>query len=150
TSSFKPGDMKILDIAGKKDAQGNDIGPDGQITVEDRTIIGDPTPDFTYGITNTFSWRAFDLTGLVQGSHGGKILNVNRIRTESSPRVNLARDRWYDRWTADNPTAKYPRIGENPNQVGPNNFTDNLLEDGSYLRLRAVTFAWNVPSRFVQ
>ncbi|MDP8911478.1 MAG: SusC/RagA family TonB-linked outer membrane protein, partial [Actinomycetota bacterium] len=132
---FRPGDMKILDL-----------DKDGRITLNDRTLIGDPTPDFTYGLTNTFSWRGIELTGLLQGSQGGKILNVNRIRTESSPRVNISRDRWLGRWTPENPDAKYPRVGENPNQVGPNNFTDNLLEDGSYLRLRTLTLSYGIPA----
>ncbi len=134
-STFKPGDMLVLDTDG-----------DGIITLNDRTDIGDPTPDFTYGFSNTFSWRRFELSGLLQGSHGGKILNVNRIRTESSPRVNISRDRWLDHWTPQNPDAKFPRIGENPNQVGTNNFTDNLLEDGSYLRLRTVTLSYGAPA----
>jgi TonB-linked SusC/RagA family outer membrane protein len=137
-SSFKAGDMLIVDV------DHND-----SITVADRTEIGSPTPDFTYGWTNTLSWRSFDLSGLLQGSHGGKILNVNRIRTESSPRVNISRDRYFGRWTPTNLDARYPRIGENPNQVGPNNFTDNLLEDGSYLRLRTLTLTWNVPAPYV-
>jgi len=147
-STFKPGDMKILDIAGAVDSLGRDI-PDGQITLADRTAIGDPTPDFVYGLTNTFSWRGFELTGLLQGSHGGKVLNVNRIRTESSPRVNISHDRWYDRWTPTNPDAKFARIGENPNQVGVNNFTENLLEDASYLRLRTVTLSATIPARLL-
>jgi len=133
-SSFKPGDMRVLDIDG-----------DGAITLNDRTVIGDPTPDFTYGMTNTFTLGGFQLTGLLQGQHGGKVLNVNRIRTESSPRANISSERWIDRWTTSNPDAKYPRIGENPNQVGTNNFTDNLLESGSYLRLRTVTLSRVVP-----
>jgi len=148
-SSFKPGDMLIVDIAGKKDANGKDIGPDGLINNDDRTVIGDPTPNFTYGLTNTFTWRGFDLTSLLQGVQGGKILNVNRIRTESSPRVNILADRWYDAWTPTNTNAKYPRVGENPNQVGPNSFSDNLLEDASYLRLRTITLSWAVPQRFL-
>jgi hypothetical protein len=145
-SSFKAGDMLIQNLTSAKDAAGNAI-PD-TITLADRTVIGDPTPDFTYGLTNTFTWRGFELTGLLQGVHGGKILNVNRIRTESSPRVNILADRWYDAWTPTNTNAKYPRIGENPNQVGPNSFTDNLLEDASYLRLRTLTVSWLVPERF--
>lgn len=143
--AFQPGDMLILDIAGR-DSLGNLVmTPDGQITLDDRTDIGDPTPDFTIGLTNTFTYKNFELSGLLQGSYGGEILNVNRIRTESSPRVNIARDRWVDRWTAENPNAKYPKIGENPNQVGPNNFTSNLLEDGSYLRLRTLTLSFLMP-----
>ena len=138
-SAFKPGDMLVYDLDG-----------DGRITLNDRTDIGDPTPDFTYGMTNTFTWGALELTGLLQGAHGGKILNVNRIRTESSPRVNLSRERWYDRWTPQTPDAKYPRIGENPNQVGINNFTDNLLESGSYLRLRTLTLSLGVPGTLLR
>jgi len=142
--SFKAGDMLVYDIADSTGAP----TPDGRITTADRTAIGDPTPSFTYGLTNSFSWRGFDLTGLLQGSHGGKILNVNRIRTESSPRVNVSAERYHDAWTLTNQDAKFPKIGENPNQVGTNNFTDNLLEDGSYVRLRSVTLAWKVPARF--
>lgn len=134
-AAFKPGDMRVEDIDG-----------DGVITVNDRTNIGDPTPDFTYGLSNTFTWRRFELSGLLQGSHGGKILNVNRIRTESSPRANISRERWEDRWTPTNTNGKYPRIGENPNQVGTNNFTTNLLEDGSYLRLRTITLSYGAPA----
>jgi hypothetical protein len=133
--AFKPGDMRVEDLDG-----------DGLITLNDRTNIGDPTPNFNYGFSNTFTFRRFELSGLLQGSHGGKILNVNRIRTESSPRANISTDRWEDRWTPSNPNAKYPRIGENPNQVGTNNFTSNLLEDGSYLRLRTITLSYGAPA----
>jgi TonB-linked SusC/RagA family outer membrane protein len=136
-SSFKAGDMLVANL-----------DTDKVITLADRAIIGDPTPDFNYGWTNSFRWKGWELTGLLQGQHGGKILNVNRIRTESSPRVNILADRFTDAWTPTNQDAKYPRIGEDPNQVGPNNFTDNLLEDASYLRLRTITLSWVVPTRF--
>jgi TonB-linked SusC/RagA family outer membrane protein len=134
-ASFKPGDMLIADLNG-----------DGVINAGDRTNIGDPTPDFSYGFSNTFTWRRFELSGLLQGAHGGKILNVNRIRTEAEPRANISRDRWEGRWTPENPDAKYPRVGENPNTVGPNNFSSNLLEDGSYLRLRTITLSYGAPA----
>ncbi|HYN82856.1 MAG TPA: TonB-dependent receptor [Gemmatimonadaceae bacterium] len=134
-TAFKPGDMLLADLDG-----------DGVITAKDRTNIGDPTPDFNYGFSNTFTWRRFELSGLLQGSHGGKILNVNRIRTEAEPRANISRDRWEGRWTPENPNAKYPRVGANPNTVGPNNFSSNLLEDGSYLRLRTVTLSYGAPA----
>lgn len=145
-SKFSEGDMLILDIAGR-DSLGNLVmTPDGKITLDDRTDIGDPTPDFTIGLTNTFSYGNFELTGLLQGQYGGKVLNINRIRTESSPRANISVDRFENRWTPENRNAKYPALGENPNQVGPNNFTSNLLEDGSYLRLRTLTLSFLVPA----
>jgi TonB-dependent starch-binding outer membrane protein SusC len=133
-AAFQPGSMLI-----------EDVDADGVITLNDRTDIGDPTPKFTLGLTNTFGYKGFELTGLLQGSYGGKVLNVNRIRTESSPRVNIIADRYHDAWTPTNPDAKYPRVGENPNQVGTNNFTDNLLEDGSYLRLRTLSLSYGLP-----
>ncbi|HEY0997864.1 MAG TPA: TonB-dependent receptor [Gemmatimonadaceae bacterium] len=134
---FQPGNMLIADIDG-----------DSAITLNDRTLIGDPTPDITWGLTNTFGFRGFELTGLLQGSHGNKLLNINRIRTESSPRVNILASRFRDAWTPTHTDAKYPKIGENPNQVGPNNFTSNLLEDGSYVRLRSLTLSYAVPQAF--
>jgi len=137
-SAFTPGHMKILDTDG-----------DGVITLNDRTVVGDPTPDFTYGWTNTFDWRGFEVTGLLQGQHGGKVLNVNRIRTESSPRANISAERYFNAWSPTNPDAKYPVIGENPDQVGTNNFTDNLLESGSYLRLRTISVSYGIPQRLL-
>jgi TonB-linked SusC/RagA family outer membrane protein len=133
-SSFKPGNMLIEDVDG-----------DGVITLNDRTLIGDPTPSFTIGFTNDFTFRHFQFTSLLQGAKGGKILNVNRIRTESSPRVNVSVDRVVNAWSPTNPDGTFPAIGENPNQVGTNNFTDNLLEDGSYLRLRSATLSYVIP-----
>lgn len=132
---FKPGDELIANMDG-----------DTLITLNDRVPLGDPTPKFTYGWTNTFSWRAFQLTGLIQGQHGGKILNVNRVRTEGSPRVNVEAARWYDRWTPDNPNAKYPVVTNDPTTVGPNNFSSAILEDASYLRLKSVTLSFILPT----
>ena len=139
TRFFRPGEMKIADING-----------DSAITLDDRTIIGDPTPDFTYGATLTMGWKNFEFSGVVNGVHGNQILNINRIRTEGNPRSNIIADRYFDAWSPTNPDGKYARIGENPNQVGPNNFTTNLLEDGSYLRLRSVTLSYVLPTAFVQ
>ena len=144
-NAFRPGDMLVLDISGPEGK------PDGKITLDDRTIIGNPTPDFTVGLTNTFAYRNFEISGLLQGSYGNEILNVNRIRTEGSPRVNINRDRFLDAWRPDNQDAKYPRIGENPNQGGTTNeFSSNLLEDGSYLRLRSLTLAYGVPGTLLR
>jgi len=145
----RPGELKIRDVASRDSAGNLVMTPDGRITLDDRTTIGDPTPSFTYGWTNTLSFRGFELTGLFQGVQGNKVLNVNRLRSETSPRSNVQADRYFDRWTPTNENAKYPAIGENPNQVGTNNYTSDLLEDGSFIRLRSVTVTWVVPERLV-
>jgi len=142
-AAFAPGDVLIMDISGPNGR------PDSLITVHDQTIIGDPTPDFTYGLTNTIGYRGFELSALIQGVQGNEILNINRLRTEGSPRSNVSRERWVNRWTPQNPNAKFPRVRENPNQVSPNNYTDNLLEDGSYLRLRSATLSYIIPTAWI-
>jgi TonB-dependent starch-binding outer membrane protein SusC len=139
TRFFRPGEMKIADING-----------DSVITLGDRTIIGDPTPDFTFGVSLTAGWKSLELSGVMNGVQGNKILNINRIRTEGNPRSNIIADRFFDAWSPTNTDAKYARIGENPNQVGPNNFTTNLLEDGSYMRLRSVTLSYVLPRSFIE
>lgn len=139
TRFFRPGEMKIADIDG-----------DSVITLADRTIIGDPTPDFTYGATLTAGWKSFEVSGVFNGVRGNQILNINRIRTEGNPRSNIIADRFRDAWSPTNPDAKFARIGENPNQVGPNNFTTNLLEDGSYFRMRSLTLSYLLPNSFTQ
>lgn len=145
----RPGEMKIRDVAGRDSAGRLVMVPDGRITLDDRTIIGDPTPNFTFGWSNTLSWRGFALVGLLQGVRGNKVLNVNRLRSEGSPRSNAQKDRYFDRWTPTNIDGSYPSIGENPNQVGTNNYTSDLLEDGSFVRLRALSLSWNVPERLL-
>ena len=90
-----------------------------------------------------------ELTGLLQGVRGNKVLNVNRLRSEVSPRSNVQADRYYDRWTTANPDGHFPAIGENPNQVGVNNYTSDLLEDGSFVRLRSVTLSMSLPDKLV-
>jgi len=145
----RPGELKIRDVAGRDSAGKLVMTPDGRITLDDRTTIGDPTPSFTFGWTNTLSFRGFELTGLLQGVQGNKVLNVNRLRSEASPRSNVQAERYFDRWTPTNENAKYPAIGENPNQVGVNNYTSDLLEDGSFVRIRSLTVTWVVPERLV-
>ena len=62
-TSWKPGDVKLLDLHGAPDSLGRPTGPDGKIDANDRTIIGDPNPKYNMGFMNTFSFRAFRLSG---------------------------------------------------------------------------------------
>ena len=148
-TSWKPGDVKLLDIAGKKDANGKDIGPDGVINADDRTIIGDPNPKFSAGWMNTFTFRSVRLSSMFDAVSGNKILNLNNVRLEQgSPGTNIIADRYLDAWTPTNTDAKFPRINFTPGTTG-SDITSDLLEDGSFLRLRNVTFDVALPERFV-
>lgn len=133
-TSWKPGDLAIADVSG-----------DSVITSADRTIIGNPAPKYTIGWTNNVGWKRFELSTTLDGAYGARLLNLNLARLESgSPRTNMLADVWTDRWTPQNPNAKYPRIGGAQLFIG-SDITSDMLEDGSYTRLRAVTLTYNVP-----
>ncbi len=133
-STWHPGDSRLADVNG-----------DGAITTDDRTIIGDPNPKYTGGWQNTVGYRGVRLTTSVDFSQGGKILNLNLVRLDGgSPATNILADRWYDSWTPTNLDAKYPRVNFTPGSIG-SEMTSDLLEDGSYVRLRAVTLDYALP-----
>ena len=141
--------MKLLDIAGKKDANGNDIGPDGVMSADDRTIIGSPQPKFTAGWLNAFTYGRFRLSSMMDAVYGNKILNLNDVRLEAgSPATNILAERYLDAWTPTNTGGAFPRVNFTPGTTG-SDITSDLLDDGSFLRLRSITLDAAVPERFL-
>ena len=137
-SAWSAGDAFIVDING-----------DSVINASDRTVLGNPAPKYTIGWTNTVGWKRFELSTVLEGSYGSTLLNLNLNRLESgSPRTNLIRERWTDRWTPENPDAAYPRIGGSLLNVGET-LTSDMLEDGSYTRLRSLTLTYNIPQEWL-
>ena len=127
-----------------------DVNGDGVINALDRTIIGDPNPKYTIGWQNTVSFRGFELAGLIDGSFGNQVLNLNNIRLGgASPSTNVLRERVVDAWSPQNPGGKWQRVGAGIGQQGQD-ITQELLEDGSYLRLRTVTLSREVPQALLR
>lgn len=122
-----------------------DFNKDGLFTPSDRTIIGDPNPDFIYGLNSTMSFKNFELTIFWQGSYGNDIANVSAIGNtlDYGYGLNMLKEVYYNHWTPENTNAKYPKITNKLNM----NFSQRLVEDGSYLRLRDIQFAYNVPAK---
>ncbi|MRX41728.1 SusC/RagA family TonB-linked outer membrane protein [Flavobacterium sp. LC2016-23] len=123
-----------------------DQNKDGLIDEKDLTYIGNPMPDFTYGLNNTFKYKNLDLTVFLQGSQGGKVMNLTRRAATKNQRLyenQLAEAA--DFWTPDNPNAKYPRPdgGDGHPNIA---ISDRYVEDGSFLRISQLTFAYNLPS----
>jgi hypothetical protein len=126
-----------------------DVDGNGVINALDRTVIGDPNPDYTLGWQNTVGFKGFELSGLLDGSFGGQVLNLNNIRLGgASPTTNVLRERVMDAWSPDNPGGRWQRIGAGFGQQGTD-ITSEVLEDGSYLRLRTITLARAIPSRWL-
>jgi TonB-dependent starch-binding outer membrane protein SusC len=130
------------------DIRFKDINNDGIINTADLTNIGSPIPKFTYGMTNTFTYKNLDFSIFITGSQGAKILNYTRRLTEGlyNAYLNQSTD-VLDRYTPDNTNASIPRY----NQWNDNNrrMSNRYVEDGSYLRIQNITLAYNLPAAII-
>lgn len=130
------------------DIRYKDLNGDGVIGSEDVTFIGDPNPDFTYGFTNTFSYKGIDLSIFLQGVQGGQIFNWTRKYTEalSSAYTNQLTS-VLGRYTSTNTDGNLPRF----NQWNNNNLrnSDRYIEDGSYLRIQNISIGYNLPKNLI-
>ena len=147
------------------DIKFKDQNGDGVIDDKDQKVIGDPNPLLTYGWTNTFTWKDFELNIGLQGQFGGDILNWSRFRTEGlnsiwdnqSTRVlNRAQTELIDPNAAE--TISNVRLKEGHNGVprfsnldvnGNNRMSDRWIEDGTYLRIQNISLAWNLPDKWL-
>ncbi|WP_295117461.1 TonB-dependent receptor [uncultured Chitinophaga sp.] len=122
--------------------QYEDIVKDGTITTADKTYIGDPNPDFIYGLNSVLGWKGFELTLFIQGSQGNDIFNLNKASSlDLGMGLNLPKEVFTNHWTPENPNAKYPKISRTVN----GNLSDRFVEDGSYLRFKNIQLAYNLP-----
>ena len=131
------------------DVRYKDLNGDGKIDEKDVTEIGNPNPKFTYGMTNTFSYKGFDLSVFVYGSYGSKIFNYARRQTEGlRNQYNNQLETVLDRYTATNTSGTLPRY----NQWHNNNFriSDRFIEDGSFLRIQNISLGYNLPARIIK
>jgi hypothetical protein len=116
------------------------------------TVIGSPIPDFTFGFRNVFNYKRLELDIFIQGQYGNEILNGNWIEFlyPSNFRRNRSGIQMRDRWTPDNPNAKWPSA----TAYGGGQMNSLAVEDASYLRLKTVQLSYDLPvnsnSRFVR
>jgi TonB-linked SusC/RagA family outer membrane protein len=131
------GDVRIIDQNG-----------DNIIDISDRTIIGNPNPDYTFGINLSVRYKSFSLSALVNGVYGNDIINGNLIQMGNAEGLfrNILSDAYHGAWRPEKPSNSYPRIGYLGND-GPEflAISDRYVEDGSYLRLNNVTLGYDLP-----
>jgi len=137
-----PGSLWLGDIRFK------DLNGDKIVNDQDVTVIGDPNPDFTYGFTNTFSWKGVDLSIFLYGSQGGDIFNYSRRQTEAlSSAYNNQLSTVLNRYSASNPNGTLPRYNQWHNNN--NRISDRYIEDGSYLRIQNVALGYSLPKSLI-
>jgi len=124
---------------------------------KDRTFIGNPWPKFTFGITNNFTYKGFDLSIFMQGVYGNQIFNQlkfdnsafrNYIQGAYKEAINFARPSGNilnESLTLLNPGFNVPRIAANSSYGNNGRATNNFIEDGSYLRVKNIQLSYNIP-----
>ncbi len=124
-----PGDVRFVDVNG-----------DGKISADDRTNIGNGTPDWTFGLNLNADWKGFDFNIFFQGVTGADVFDGtyrSDVASGNYPTWMLAR------WTGEGTSNKYPRLSTK----GAKNWevSDLYVCDGSYLRLKNITLGYTLP-----
>ena len=129
-----------------KDLSGTDGKPDGKISPDDRTFMGNPHPNFTTGINLNASYKNFDVSTFLYWKSGGQIVNYVRYWTDFNTfQGNRDRRVLYDSWTPENRNAKLPVLDGSDGASGqvPVSY---YVEPGGYLRLKNLSVGYSLPA----
>jgi len=124
-----------------------DIDKSGTITPADKTYIGDPNPDFTFGLTNNFSYKGFNLNVFFQGSVGNDIYNLSRMETEGMYDAKNQSTAVLARWKIPGQITDMPRAVASKENLKT---SSRFVEDGSFLRLKSLTLSYNVTGKLLK
>jgi len=126
-----------------------DVNGDGKITAADKTIIGNPHPDFTYGLNLNLGYKNWDLTVFAQGVQGNELFNYLKYWTDFNTfQGNRSKDMLYNSWKKEGDVAQLPRL--NSNDTFSQQISNYFVEDGSYMRLKNIQLTYNVPSAILK
>ena len=133
-TTSNPGDLIFVDMNG-----------DSKITSDDRTKIGKPTPDWTFGLNFDADWKGFDLNVFFQGVSGADIFDATWRQDIASGNYPT----WVlNRWTGEGTSNKLPllKLGDSKNWV----CSDIYIQDGSYLRLKNISLGYTLPQNLTK
>jgi TonB-linked SusC/RagA family outer membrane protein len=136
TREISPGDIKMKDLDGN-----------GILNDDDRTFIGNPNPDMTYGINILLKYKMFDLSAFGQGVYGNEIFQALIYYNESPVGDYSMSPEMLDYWTPGNPDAATPRLGNLANNA---RLSDRYVKDGSFFRIKNVQLGVNIPQNICQ
>jgi TonB-linked SusC/RagA family outer membrane protein len=119
-----------------------DENHDSSITGADRVIIGHALPKFIYGFTNNVRWKQFNLSIFIQGVYGDNILNENLYDIQNGFSTDNKLASVAHSWTADGTSNTLPRVSSTLRRS--TGITSDVIEDGSYIRLKTISLSYNV------
>lgn len=127
------------------------VDGDSMITPDDRVFIGNPNPDFTYGLNLGVEYKGFDISAFFYGSQGNDIFNYNRWWLDFWPSFQgqKSKDLLYNSWTPDRPDATVPKASNKSNFSTNTQSTSYYVEDGSFLRLRSLQIGYTLPQELL-
>ena len=124
-----------------------DVNDDKKITDADRKIVGNYMPDFTVGFHNSFTYKGFDLSFMIQWVQGVDIFNKQNAFLLNEEGWGIGAKKLYNNWfSEDNLNAKYarPLVSPTDKLYESSNY---MIEDGSYLRFTNITLGYRVPKK---
>ena len=122
-----------------------DKNTDGKFTAEDYSIIGDPSPDFTWGLSSTLKYKGFDLGVFFRGVHGNDVRNLQQSEIgDGAQKINQISNILTDSWTAQNTNASRPAV-DAKRDFASYRRSSFFIEDGSFIRLQNVSLGYTVP-----
>ncbi len=125
-----------------------DMDKSGTLNDADQTIIGNSNPKFTFGLTNSFSYKNFSFSFFFLGVEGNDIFNASRIENEGLFDEANQLSTVLNRWTAPGQVTDMPRsnFGDNHNSL----ISSRYIEDGSYIRLKSATLGYELPIKYAE
>ncbi|MEM9829233.1 MAG: SusC/RagA family TonB-linked outer membrane protein [Bacteroidota bacterium] len=134
---------------GPGDFRWSDLNGDGRVDNDDKEVVGNPIPKFTYGFGGNIGYGNFDLNFQFFGVQGNDIFNIARSQLEASGRAYNKSSTVLNAWSGTGTSNTIPR----PHLQDPNQniiLGDHLIEDGSYLRLRTLQLGYSMPQSILE
>ncbi len=130
------GDVMFLDLNG-----------DGKITDADRTYLGSACPKWTGGLNLSLDYKNIDFTVFMNFSVGNKIVNAmyQSLYSTSMMETNISEDMALNHWSPDNPTSDLPRLALIDSNENATTFSDRMVENGSYFRIKQIQLGYTLP-----
>lgn len=147
-NASRMGDVRFVDVSGPTGV------PDGKIDSYDKTIMGNPYPDFYYGMNNHFSYKNFTLNISLQGSYGNDILSEARVGATNGRGTRLRmysimRDYWISPEKPGAGTSNSFRPNDTPTGNNRGSWNDRYVDTGTFMRINNMTLGYLLPSKIV-